>query len=138
MTPPKTLPRAVLVLTGLGFIGFGLAYTLGPLPMARLTEIPLPTPSARINFAATYGGLQLGFGIFLLRCVARPAWTEPGLWAATATLAGLGLVRAQSLATVGGAATQPIWVGLALELGCALLNGIALWQLRRTPGWPAA
>ena len=129
-----TLPRTALLLTGLGFIGFGLAYTLWSLPMARLTELPLPTPTARIDFAATYGGLQLGFGIFLLRCVARPAWTEAGLWAATAALAGLGLVRVQSLVTAGSPATPPIWVGLVLELGCALVNGIALWQFRRTLG----
>ena len=126
-----TLPRVILVLTGLGFIGFGLAYALGPVPMARLTEIPLPTPTARIDFAAAYGGLQLGFGIFLLRCAARTAWSEPGLWAATAALSGLGLVRALSLATAGGPGTWAIQVGLAMELGAALLNGVALWRLRR-------
>jgi hypothetical protein len=125
------LPRMVVALTSFGFVGFGLAYTLWPLPMARLTDILLPTPTARIDFAATYGGLQIGFGLFLLICVRRPAWTEPGLWAAALALSGLVLVRLQSLAAVGGQATLPIWLGLALELGAALANGIVLRRLRR-------
>jgi hypothetical protein len=120
-----------LSLTSLGFVGFGLAYTLWSLPMARLTGILLPTPTARIDFAATYGGLQIGFGLFLFMCVRRPAWTEPGLCAAVVSLSGLVLVRLLSLAAVGGEATVVIWVGLALELGTALLCGVMLRRLRK-------
>ena len=125
-----TAPRMALALTSFGFIGFGLAYTLWPLPMARLTDILLPTPTARIDFAATYGGLQIGFGLFLLICLRRPAWTEPGLCAAAVSLSGLVLVRLLCLAAVGGEATLPIWVGLAMELGAALLCGVMLRRLR--------
>ena len=35
------------------FTGFGVAFTLWPLPMGRVVEIPLPTPTARIDFAGT-------------------------------------------------------------------------------------
>jgi len=119
-----------VAVTSFGFVGFGLAYTLWPLSMAGLTDILLPTPTARIDFAATYGGLQIGFGLFLLLCVRRPAWTEPGLWAGAAALGGLVSVRLQSIAAAGGQATLPIWEGLALELGGAVVNGIMLWRLR--------
>lgn len=126
-----TFPRGTLVVTGLGFIGFGLAYALWPLPMARLTEIPLPTATARIDFAATYGGFQLGFGLFLLGCARREPWTQPGLWAATAALTGLALMRLQGLVAAGGQVAPTIWVGLALEAGAALLNAIGLHRCRR-------
>ena len=125
------LARAVLALTGLGFMGFGLAYALWPLPMARLTQIPLLSPTARIDFAATYGGLQLGLGFFLLMCARRPTWMEPGLWAASASLGGLVLVRLLTLAAVGCEVTLSIAAGVALEGGAALLAGLALRQWRR-------
>jgi hypothetical protein len=57
--------------------------------------------------------------------------TEPGLCAAAAALSGLVLVRLLTLAISGGEATLPIWVGLALELGAALLNGVVLRRLHR-------
>ena len=130
----KLPSRAVLALTSLGFLSFGLGYAIWPMAMASLTEIPLPTPTARIDFAATYGGLQLGFGLFLLICTRRSGWTEPGLWAAVAALSGLVVIRLASLAAVGGHPTRPIWVGLALELGAALANAGALASLRRGTG----
>ena len=127
----QPVSRTLLALTGLGFVSFGLAYAGWPLPMASLTEIPLPTATARIDFAATYGGLQLGFGLFLVVCARRPGWTEPGLWAAVAALSGLVLVRLGTLAALGGHVTRPIGAGLALELGTALANGGVLGWLRR-------
>jgi uncharacterized protein DUF4345 len=127
-----TIPRGALVFTGLGFLGFGLAYALWPLPMAQLTEIQLSTKSARIDFTATYGGFQIGFGIFLLVCVKRPGWTEPGLWAAAAALTGFVLTRLLAIAATGWEANHSIWLGLMLELGAALLNAFGLWQFRRT------
>jgi uncharacterized membrane protein len=106
--------------------------------MARLTEIPLATATARIDFAATYGGFQLGFGLFLLGCARREPWTEPGLWAATAALTGFALMRLQGLVAAGGRVTPVIWFGLALEVAAALLNALGLrryrWSARPSPG----
>jgi hypothetical protein len=102
--------------------------------MASLTEIPLPTPTARIDFTATYGGLQVGFGLFLLISAGRSGWTESGLLAAGIALGGMVLARLGSLAAAGGHLTRPIGVGIALELSAALANGAALWWLRRGDG----
>lgn len=106
---------------GLGFLGFGLAYMLWSVPMARLTEIPLPTPTARIDFAAIYGGVQLGFGAFLLRCARRPDGLAVGLSAATFVLAAIGTVRLLSLVLASGPPDWVIYVALAMELGGAAL-----------------
>jgi len=121
------LPRSILGLTGAGFIGFGLAFTLRPEAMARVVEIGLPTATAKIDFAATYGGFELGFGTFLLLCLRRPAWLQPGLWAGALALAGFAAVRLVSLVVLGFPVRPAISVALALEVSGVVLN---LWGLR--------
>jgi hypothetical protein len=131
-----TLARVVLWFAGLAFIGFGLAFTLWPVPMARLVEIPLPTPAARVDFAATYGGFELGFGIFLLVCARRDAWLHAGLWATSAALAGFALVRTFGLVFAAGPVTPPIFVALALEVTGFAISALALRNLRSSPLLP--
>lgn len=131
---PLRAGRVVVALAGLAFIGFGLAFTLWPLPMARLIEIPLPTPTARIDFAATYGGFELGFGVFLLACARRSTWVVPGLWATASALAGFAGVRLLGLVLASGPATAPIYAGLALEVTGFAISVLALRQVRRIEG----
>jgi hypothetical protein len=126
------LARVVLWLGALAFLGFGLACALWPLPVARIVQIPLPTPTARIDFAATYGGFGLGFGVFLLACARRQAWLAPGLWASAATLAGFALIRLHGVLVAAGPATLPIFVGLALEVGGFVITVLTLRHLRRS------
>ena len=129
-----TIPRIVLWLSAAGFLGFGLAFALWPVPMAGITEIPLPTPTARIDYGATYGGFQLGFGIFLVICARRAGWLEPGLWAAAAALAGFASIRLLGVVLQDGPVATPIYVGLALELSSVGLNVWALRRLRQSNG----
>jgi hypothetical protein len=122
------LARGILWLMVVGFAGFGAAYAFWPTMMAALTDIALPSNAARIDFAATYGGLQLGFATFLTLCARRPPWLHAGLVASSCTLLGLAIVRASGVWWSGGA--QPsIYAGLAIEVGGAAL---ALWAARRT------
>ena len=58
----------------MGFVGFGCAYALRPTRMAALTELTLPSPTARADFIATYGGFQIGFGVFLLASAGKASW----------------------------------------------------------------
>jgi Domain of unknown function (DUF4345) len=62
------LARAILWFLALGFAGFGTAYACWPAAMASLTDIALPSATARVDFMATYGGFQLGFAVFLGIC----------------------------------------------------------------------
>jgi hypothetical protein len=109
-------PRLALMLAGLGFAGFGVAYAVWPLPMGRLTDIPLPTATARIDFAAIYGGVQLGFGIFLLVASKRREWLEPGLWAGCAVFAALVLVRLLGILVTEGSPGKVITIAIGIEL----------------------
>lgn len=121
------LARAILWLLAIGFVGFGMAYAIWPSPMAALTDIELPTRTAQIDFAATYGGLQVGFAVFLGICalardVSSVRW---GLLACGCALLGLVTVRAIWLLS-GGAAGQAIYAGFTIELiGAALALGAA-------------
>jgi Domain of unknown function (DUF4345) len=121
------VPTLILLVTGIGFIGFGVAYALRPSQMARFTEVELPTGSARTDFAATYGGFQLGFGCFLLTCTRSPAWIEPGLVAAAAALAGFAGIRTLGIVASRMRVSTTIWLALGIELAGFALN---VWTLR--------
>jgi Domain of unknown function (DUF4345) len=121
------MPSVILLITGLGFIGFGLACTLLPRRMASFTELQLPSASARTDFAATYGGFQLGFGCFLLTCTRSPAWIEPGVIAAAAALAGFAGIRALGIVASSMRVSTTIWLALGIELAGFALN---VWTLR--------
>lgn len=117
-----SLPRAILWLLAIGFAGFGVAYAFWPNTMAALTDIALPTGTARIDFAATYGGLQLGFAVFLGLCAkaGEVPMVRSGLLASGCVLLGLVMVRVIGLLSTPGAGTA-IYVGLTIELlGAAL------------------
>ena len=126
-----TLPHVVLSAAGLAFIGFGLAFTFAPVPMSGLVEISLPTPTARVDFGATYGGFEIGFGVFLLACTRRAAWVEQGLWAATAALAGFASIRLLGLLLAPAARGGVMFMALAMEIGGVIMCGLALVRVRR-------
>jgi uncharacterized membrane protein len=98
--------------------------------MAALTDLALPTPTARADFTATYGGFQVGFGVFLIACASKAEWLEPGLWAAAAALTGFATFRALTLLLSNGRVRRSIWFGLGLELIGVGLNVCALAQVR--------
>ena len=125
------ISRLVLGLTGASFIGFGIASTFWPEAMAGFVELRLSTTTAKVDFAATYGGFELGFGIFLLLAFLRPPWTEAGLWAGLLALGGFAAVRAGTLVISGSPVRPVIYIALGLELAGVLLNGWALRAERR-------
>ena len=89
--------------------------------MAALTGIVLPDGSATIDYAATYGGFQLGLAAFLAICALREQWVRPGLMAGGWTLAGIAGVRLAGIALAGGNVEPMLYFGLAIELPGAVL-----------------
>ncbi len=125
-----SIPWLILLFTGLGFIGFGIAYTLWPVRVGALTDVAPATPTSLVDFTATYGGFQVGFGVFLLACTRSLEWLAPGLWAGTAALAGFASVRGLASLLNRDRVRRTIWFGLALELVGVGLNAWALGQVR--------
>jgi hypothetical protein len=120
-----TAPRLILTLFGLIFIGFGLAFLISPGPMAALAEVEVPTPMARTDVRAVYGGLELGIGAFLLTMVGRREHVALGLRAALCAGVGMAAGRMAGLAADGW--WQPVmWLFGAVELVAA---GLAWWGI---------
>jgi hypothetical protein len=125
-----SLPRGVLTLTALTFLGLGAASAFLPSAMASMVEIGLPSSTARADFAATYGGFELGFGAFLLLCLRR-SWLEPGLWSGGLALSGFATVRLLTVVASYAPVRPVIYLALGLEVIGALLNA---WGLRTLSG----
>ena len=123
------LPRVILWLLAFGFAVFGAAYTCWPAAMASLTDISLPSATARVDFMATYGGFQLGFAAFLIWCAVR-GLARVGLLASGWALLGFASVRLMGILLNGGAVGLGLYAGLAMEL---VGTTLALWGARRVP-----
>ena len=73
------IATAVIWITGLFFVLYGLAFTIAPFEMAAWVTGDAPgTPSAAIDMRATYGGMSIAVGLTILLL---------GLRAATVSLA---------------------------------------------------
>lgn len=128
----SSAPSLILLAAGVGFIGFGVAYALRPAQMARLTDLTLTTPTARADFVATYGGFQIGFGLFLLACSREASWLVPGLWATLAALGGFASLRVLTALLQRGRVRGSIWLGLGLEVLGIALSAWGLTQVHQT------
>lgn len=125
--------RILLVLLGLMFLGFGVAFLLRPTQMAQMVRIELPEPTARTEIRAFYGGLEIGLAVFLFVCAATGAWVQPGLLAAGLACAGPALGRTVGL-VLDGRPQSVIFTILAVEVACAAAAAVALvleWRAGR-------
>jgi len=118
-------PVTVLVLAGLGFLAFGLWLVADPIGGLAGVDIAGTTPAGVIELRAFYGGLEVGLGLFLLLCAARPAWRVPGLWLVLLGNLAIGLARVFGIASTG-TFTPFFGYALAWEMGFPLLAALAL------------
>ena len=117
-------PRIVLAIAAVLFVALGVLFAVAPHWTAATVDIGLPTNTATIDFMATYGGFQLGFGIFLFVCLRRADRTRLGLLASGCAVAGFAVTRALGLLLLGGA--KPVLYGaLAFEVVCATVAFVA-------------
>ena len=123
-------PVIVLVLAALGFLGFGLWLVVDPVGGLAGVDIAGSTPAGVIELRAFYGGLEVGLGLFLLACAARPGWRVPGLWLVVLGNLCIGLARLYGIAS-SGVFTSFFGVALAWEIGFPLLAMLSLRTLAR-------
>jgi hypothetical protein len=91
-------PKLILRIASVGFFGFGIWALIDPGSMLEMVGSFLTAPAARAETRAFYGGLEIGFGLFLLISARRDDYVEPASLAATMIFFGCALTRALSMA----------------------------------------
>lgn len=120
----------VLLLGGLGFLAFGIAFLTAPLETFALTGVTVTGAVAAAEIMAFYGGLEIALGALVLACAWSPSRRRDGLVLMGAAYAGIGLARIAGMLAYG-ADTSFLRIALGLELGLAVLAMAALPALRR-------
>ena len=112
-----------------GFILAGVSYLFAPALLAGLAEITVDTGASRTDVRATYGGFQIGAGLFMWWCASVPQRTTVALMSLGILTGGVGACRLIGLLLDGGLLYFNL-VGLAFEIPVAAL---ALWSAQQTP-----
>lgn len=124
--------RVALWISAALFAGPGMAFLLRPHDMAARVALELTATVAASDVRAVFGGLELGFAVFLALGAARPVLARPALAASVVVFAGMLFARMVSLA-LDGVPGPPGPLLAALE-GAGLLVGVAgVASLAREP-----
>lgn len=126
----RTFSVFVLALAGLGFLGFGLWLLADPAGGLAGVGIAATTAAGLVELRAFYGGLEVGLGLFLLICAARPNWRTPGLWLVLLSNLAIGLTRLYGIGD-SGEFNNFFAAALAWEFGFPALAAVALMGQRR-------
>lgn len=123
------IARFSLALSALVFAAFGVWFLADPAGSAQLVGIALPVPEARIDFRATYGGLNLALGLILALAARRAReFARAGLLLQIGMFAGYAAGRLTGMAAES-AAPPAMTVILAFELAGLALGVVALRKL---------
>lgn len=121
----KTFRIVVLLLAGLGFLGFGAWLVIDPVGGLAAVDIAGTSAAGVVELRAFYGGMEIGLGLFLLACAARADWREAGLWLVLLGNLGIGLARVFGI-WHSGAFTSFFAGALVWEFGFTVLAALAL------------
>jgi hypothetical protein len=128
------LRRLSLGITATAFTGFGVWLLCRPQALSRV-GVQLPSPEARTEIRAFYGGLEIGLGLFFAAAAARPEWHRPALFAQTATLGGVAVTRAVSM-QIDPPGSALMRLLMVLEATAAVGGAVALTRTRQPDDQP--
>jgi hypothetical protein len=123
--------RIFLRVMGWMSLVFGFLYLFAPESMTDPTGFPALGPNALTDVRATYGGLQIGLGLFLLWAVREEVRVRPALVLQVLLIGAVALSRAFGIA-VDGARSGVLVGALVTEISLTLLALVALGRLGRT------
>jgi len=116
------LARIVLWLFVVLLVVFGVPAILAPVPLAATVDTVLPTPTARIDFAAAYGGSVFGIAAFLGFCAAHHTRMRMGLVANGFFFAGYAITRGLGVVLAQGNVSPILYLLLAIETAGAVIS----------------
>lgn len=118
--------QVLLWVNGLAFIGYGVACLFVPALPAGQAGFDLGTASGTVEVIAMYGGLQTGFGVFLILGALEPSLRRTVVLALAVVVGGLATARLFGLALHGPSTYNLGAVGYE-----ATVAVLATWALRR-------
>lgn len=121
--------KIYLVLMGLMSVVFGVLYLVSPATFTDPMGFGILAPSALTDVRATYGGLQIGMGIFMFWCCMGTGRLYTGMFFALVSVASIAICRAIGL-VIDGDAIDVLKMTLAFE---AVLGVVSLVLFLRTP-----
>lgn len=106
---------------------FGVIYFISPTSMTDPSGFGPLAPAAVTDVRATYGGFQLGSGLFLLWSAAQPQRVRTALLLVVLTFAAVAICRGIGM-LIDGSATSFLVNALIFEV---VLTGVSLFVLAR-------
>lgn len=125
------LARLLIVLSALMFLGLGVAFVVNPEGMAGSIDIVFANATARTDLMATYGGIEIGLGLFLLVCWRRSTWLSAGLTMNGLVFGGLGSARLVGMIQAGFAVHTMMFWFVGIE---AVVTALSFWAASRVKG----
>ena len=118
----------VLRILGFVFVIFGVGYALSPLSLMEATGLSGTAPGVT-DVRATYGGFQIGFGVFMILAAGRPDVVRVALFATALVVGAVAVCRGAGLLLDGS--PSPTNLGaMVFEIGVA---AVAFWLHGRAP-----
>lgn len=120
--------RAYLRVVGVMGLFFGLVYLLAPEAMTHPTGFGPLGPNALTDVRATYGGLQIGAGLFLLWAAADAARVRIAVILQALTIGAVALCRLTGI-LIDGSPNSFLLSALVTEVAFTALALVALRRL---------
>lgn len=97
----RVLIPVLLWLSGLSFLGFGVAFLIAPIATLALAGVATEGAIAATELRAFYGGIEVALGGLILACALRPERWRDGLWLTLACYGAIGVTRVFGMAIDG-------------------------------------
>ncbi len=126
--------RAYLWFVGVMGLWFGFWYLVAPTGLTDPTGFGPLGPNALTDVRATYGGFQIGSGLFLLWSATNPARIRTALVLQALTIGAIGSCRLIGFA-IDGSPNRFLLSAIVTEI---TFTALAVFALRRLPSQPVA
>lgn len=120
------LGKILLWASGLIFAAYGAVCFISPEVPAGYAGLAISSGDGYAEMGAMYGGLQFGFGLYLLLAALRPAYYRPALTLLVMAIGCLAVARLYSAWDTDWMVAGYTWGALAFEFAVAILAAIAL------------
>lgn len=122
--------KIYLYLMGLMSVVFGVAYLISPELFTDSMEFGVLAPAAMSDVRATYGGFQIGMGLFMFWCAGRDSRLYPGMLLTLLSVAGIAICRAIGMFVLDGSSSNETLMGtLGLEVVLLVITVVLLARM---------